>query len=314
MSACAAFLPDSVPPNHLPKKLTLTINCKGRLLDLSSPVVMGILNRTPDSFFDGGKYADETAILTQAEKMLREGASILDIGGASSRPGAAVVDETTELRRVVPTVELILKHFPATILSVDTYRIGVARAALAAGASVWNDISALAPPGTVEVFDFERDFPSDVPYILMHMQGAPNTMQQNPAYSDVVQEVLDFFIEKIEHLRKIGINDIVLDPGFGFGKTVEHNYTLLRNLNTFKNVLELPVLAGVSRKSMICKPLGIPPSAALNGTTALHVVALQQGASILRAHDVREAMEVIALWKLLEGIPPDGMSQTATLA
>jgi dihydropteroate synthase len=290
----------------------LTINCKGRLLDLSSPIVMGILNCTPDSFFDGGRYVNETAILEQAEKMLLEGATMLDIGGASSRPGATVVDETTELRRVIPTVELILKYFPATILSVDTESIRVARAALNAGAAIWNDISALAHPATVEDIATVGAFPPNVPYILMHMQGTPDMMQENPVYQDVVQTVLDFFIQKIKFLRTLGINDIVLDPGFGFGKTVEHNFTLLRNIHTFKNVLQMPVLAGVSRKSMICKPLGIPPSAALNGTTALHVVALQQGASILRAHDVREAMEVIALWKLLEDVPPKSVAESPT--
>ncbi len=270
------------------------INCNGHLLDLSSPVVMGILNVTPDSFFDGGQYADATSILGQAEKMLLEGASILDIGGASSRPGATVIPELEELNRAVSAIELILKHFPGTILSVDTWRAKVATEAVAAGAAIVNDISA----GSL---DPEMDHilaALAVPYVLMHLQGEPTTMQQNPSYEDVVTEVLDFFIKKIEKLRAIGIQDIILDPGFGFGKSLDHNFLLLRHLHVFKAVLNLPILAGVSRKSMICKPLGVKPEAALNGTSALHVFALEQGASILRVHDVKEAIEVIKLWKL----------------
>lgn len=273
---------------------TPTLNCRGQLLDLSRPVVMGILNLTPDSFFDGGKYLGETAVLHQADKMLREGAAILDLGGASSRPGAAEVQVQEELQRVIPAIETILKNFPNTILSVDTWRAGVAREALNAGASIVNDISAGKLDG--HLLQTVADF--GVPYVLMHMQGTPDTMQQQPHYEDVVTEVLDFFIQKIAQLRGLGLKDIVLDPGFGFGKTVEHNFSLLKNLHVFQNVLDLPVLAGVSRKSMICKPLGIKPAEALNGTTALHVVALQQGARILRVHDVREAVEVIQLWEL----------------
>lgn len=271
-----------------------TINCKGKLLDLSRPLVMGILNVTPDSFFDGGKYPGETAILQQAEKMLLEGADILDIGGASSRPGASVLNEHTELERVVPVVDAIRAKFPEAILSVDTWRASVAKAAINAGASIVNDISASSlDPNLLEtVADL------DVPYVLMHMQGTPDTMQQNPHYTDVVTEVLDFFIQKIEVLRGLGVKDIVMDPGFGFGKTIEHNFTLLKNLHVFQDVLGLPLLVGLSRKSMICKPLNIKPSEALNGTTALHVLALQQGANILRVHDVREAMEVVRLVRL----------------
>ncbi|MFN0036956.1 MAG: dihydropteroate synthase [Saprospiraceae bacterium] len=273
----------------------MTLRCNGQLLDLSRPVVMGILNVTPDSFFDGGKYPDESAMLKQAEKMLREGAAILDIGGASSRPGAEEVGEAEEMRRVIPTIEVILKNFPDTILSVDTWRANVARAAVDAGASIVNDISA----GSLDPKMFETVASLGTPYILMHIQGAPGTMQKNPHYKDVVTEVLDFFVKKIETLRGLGVRDIVLDPGFGFGKTLAHNYTLLKNLHVFRNVLGLPVLAGLSRKSMIWKPLGITPAEALNGTSALHVVALQQGASILRAHDVREAAEVVRLWEVL---------------
>ncbi len=279
---------------------TPTLNCRGQLLDLSRPVVMGILNLTPDSFFDGGKHLGETAVLHQAEKMLREGAAILDLGGASSRPGAAEVQEQEELQRVIPAIETILKNFPNTILSVDTWRAGVAREALNAGASIVNDISA----GKLDddLLQTVADF--GVPYVLMHMQGTPGTMQQQPHYEDVVTEVLDFFIQKIVELRGLGLKDIILDPGFGFGKTVEHNFSLLKNLHVFQNVLDLPVLTGISRKSMICKPLAIKPAEALNGTTALHVVALQQGARILRVHDVREAVEVIQLWELTTTAPP----------
>jgi len=274
----------------------MSINCKGQLLNLSRPVVMGILNVTPDSFYDGGKYAEIATILQQAEKMLREGAALLDIGGASSRPGAVEVSEAEEMQRMVPGVEAILKEFPNALISVDTWRSSVARAAVDAGACIVNDISA----SSLDPKMFETVANLEVPYILMHMQGSPKTMQQNPHYEEVVTDVLDFFIQKTAVLRGLGVKDIVLDPGFGFGKTVEHNYALLKNLHVFQNVLGLPVLAGISRKSMICKPLGIKPAAALNGTTALHMVALQQGANILRAHDVREAVEVVKLWELLE--------------
>lgn len=300
-----------------------TLNCRGRLLDISRPVVMGILNATPDSFFDGGRYTGLDASLKQAEKMISQGAGILDVGGASSRPGAQEVPENEELERVIPVIEAIKGHFPEVIISVDTWRAGVAQAAIEAGASMVNDITAgrEAPPGPTVGGErvslmasrekIKRATPSpplgashaaaatDAPYILMHMQGTPGTMQQNPQYEDVVTEVLDFFIEEIEKLRALGVKDIVLDPGFGFGKTVEHNYMLLKNLHVFGNVTGLPVLAGISRKSMICKVLKVNPEHALNGTTALHMVCLQQGAKILRAHDVHEAIEVIKLWEML---------------
>lgn len=257
---------------------------------------MGILNVTPDSFFDGGRYDDPAHALRQAEKMLREGAAILDVGGASSRPGAAEVSAEEEARRVVPLVEALSAEFPGAILSVDTWRAPIARAAVEAGAGIVNDISA----GRLDENLLPAVAELAVPYILMHMQGTPTTMQQAPSYQDVVTEVLDFFLEKIGRLRALGVRDIVLDPGFGFGKTVEHNYQLLNNLSTFSAVTGLPVLAGLSRKSMICKVLKVNPEHALNGTTALHMVALQQGARILRAHDVREAQEVIRLWEMVE--------------
>lgn len=276
----------------------VSLNCKGRLLDISRPVVMGILNTTPDSFFDGGRYTGVDTALAQAESMLSEGAAILDVGGASSRPGAAEVSEKQELERVVPVIGAIMRRFPDAVISVDTWRAAVAAAAVAAGAAIVNDISA----GRLDARLYATTAGLRVPYILMHMQGAPGTMQQNPQYDDVVTEVLDFFIRELEKLRALGVTDIVLDPGFGFGKTVEHNFRLLKNLHVFGHVTGLPVLAGISRKSMICKVLKVNPDKALNGTTALHMVALQQGARILRAHDVREAVEVIRLWEQLEAV------------
>jgi dihydropteroate synthase len=269
-----------------------TLNCSGHLLDLSVPIVMGILNVTNDSFFDGGRYTGEKQMLEQVEKMLLEGAAMLDIGGASSRPGAASIPEDLELQRTTTAIEKILHSFPGAVLSIDTWRARVAEEAVAAGAAMVNDISG----GNMDASMHETLGRLGVPYVLMHMQGQPNNMQRNPQYEDVVTEVLDFFIHKIQMLHQVGVYDIIIDPGFGFGKTVEHNYALLRHMNTFKTVLQLPLLAGISRKSMICKPLGIKPEAALNGTTALHMIALQQGADILRAHDVREAKEVIQLW------------------
>ena len=275
----------------------MTLNCRGHLLDLSEPVVMGILNTTPDSFFDGGRFVDEEAVVARVRKMLAEGAVVIDVGGVSTRPGAAEVSEREELQRVIPVVASVKKHFPDAVVSIDTWRSKVAQEAVGAGAAIVNDISA----GRFDPRLFETVAALDVPYILMHMQGTPQTMQQNPRYENVVNEVLDFFIEKLEKLRRLGIKDIVLDPGFGFGKTVEHNFHLLKNLAVFEHVLNLPVLAGISRKSMICKVLKVNPEHALNGTTALHVEALRQGARILRVHDVKEAAEVIALWKALEG-------------
>ena len=280
------------------KRNEMTLNCNGRLIDLSRPVIMGILNRTPDSFFDGGRFSDENALLTQVEKMIREGAAIIDVGGASTRPGAEEVPQKEELRRVIPAIEAIKKHFPDTVISIDTWRAEVARDAVGAGASVVNDISA----GRFDPEMYRTVAALGAPYILMHISGTPQTMQQNPHYEDVVNEVLDFFIRELEKLRTAGIKDIVLDPGFGFGKTVEHNYQLLKNLHVFESVLGLPVLAGISRKSMICKVLKVKPEHALNGTTALHMVALREGARILRVHDVKEAAEVIRLWETLETV------------
>jgi dihydropteroate synthase len=268
------------------------INCKGYLLDLTQPQIMGILNLTPDSFFDGGKWLKEEAYLQQAEQMLKEGAAILDVGGMSSRPGSKAVSLEEELNRVVEPIQRLHQEFPKAIISIDTYRAKVAKAAVQAGASMLNDISAgnLDPELLKTVGELE------VPYILMHMQGKPENMQQNPNYQSILTEVLDFFIQKLEKIRAFGIKDVILDLGFGFGKTLEHNYQLLAGMKQFQ-VLGLPILAGLSRKSMICKLLKVNPDKALNGTTAAHVLALEQGAQLLRVHDVKEAKEAIKIWE-----------------
>lgn len=275
----------------------LTINCRGKLLDLTHPMVMGILNATPDSFFDGGKHNEITAALHHCEAMLTEGASIIDVGGMSSRPGANIIDEAEELKRVLPLIGAIAKAYPSAVISIDTVRASVAVAAVDSGAAIVNDISA----GRIDPGMYATVGNLGVPYVLMHMQGMPSDMQKKPDYKDVVQEVLDFLIQETGKLLQAGVKDIIIDPGFGFGKTVAHNYELLKKMHILQ-VLEKPILAGISRKSMICKVLNLPPSEALNGTSALHMVALQQGARILRAHDVKEAMQVIKLWKELEAV------------
>ena len=272
-----------------------TLNCKGKLLDLSHPIVMGILNVTPDSFYDGGKYVSDTSILEKAAKMLEEGAQIIDIGGMSSRPGAEIISVQEELDRVLPSIEMIMKHYPEAIISIDTIRSAVAKQAVQSGASIINDISA----GKFDDQLFQTVADLEVPYILMHMQGKPKDMQENPAYKDIALEVLDFMIAQVGQLRALGVKDICIDPGFGFGKSLDHNYQLLKKMHIFK-ILELPILAGISRKSMIYKLLNTTPDKALNGTSALHMIALQEGARILRVHDVREAVEVVQLWQQLE--------------
>lgn len=272
-----------------------TLNCKGTLVSLENPVVMGILNVTPDSFFDGGRHNSISQQLSQAEKMLTEGATYIDIGGMSSRPGAEIIEPEEELRRVIPIIEAVNKKFPKALISIDTIRSEVAKASIEAGACMVNDISA----GAFDEQLYQTVAELGVPYVLMHMQGKPETMQAAPTYDDVEQEVLDFFIREVGKLRQLGVKDILLDPGFGFGKSVGHNYQLLKKMHVFQ-VLDCPILAGISRKSMICKVLKINPEQALNGTSALHMIALQQGAKVLRAHDVREAMEVIKLWEQLE--------------
>ncbi|MEN0003951.1 MAG: dihydropteroate synthase [Bacteroidota bacterium] len=272
-----------------------TLNCKGFLLDLSTPIVMGILNVTPDSFYDGGKYQKDTAILRQVEKMLEEGAAIIDIGGMSSRPGAEIISVDEELGRVIPVVTAIHREFPAALLSVDTIRGKVAKTAVEAGAHLINDISA----GRLDESMYPTIAELKVPYILMHMKGQPKTMQQQTQYQDLVEEILDFLIAEVGKLKTMGIVDIVIDPGFGFGKTVGQNFELLKKMHVF-HILGLPILAGLSRKSMIYKSLNITAADALNGTTALNMVALQQGARILRVHDVQAAVETIKLWQQLE--------------
>jgi len=272
-----------------------TLNCNGTLLDLSRPKVMGILNVTPDSFFDGGKHHSKRSIMTHVEAMVKNGADIIDVGGMSSRPGAVMINSKEEQRRILPVIEAIKNKFPEVLISIDTFRAEVAKEAVAHGASIINDISA----GNLDEKLFAQVAELGVPYILMHMKGTPGTMQNNPTYDDLMTEVMDFFIEKIGRLRTLGVKDIVLDVGFGFGKSLEDNYQLLQNMSAFE-ILELPILAGISRKSMIYNFLETTPQEALNGTSILNLVALQQGASMLRVHDVKPAKECIALWSQLE--------------
>ena len=261
---------------------------------------MGILNINDDSFFSGSRFSGTDNLLKAAESMLSAGAAILDIGGMSSRPGAEVISAEEELRRVLPAITNIHREFPDAILSVDTIRSTVAREAVQAGAAMINDISA----GKLDQELYPTLGELQVPYVLMHMQKRPENMQEAPTYDNVVQDVLDFLIAEIHTLRQHGVKDILIDPGFGFGKSVEHNYELLRSLHVFR-MLDLPILVGISRKSMIYKPLGIGPEQALNGTTALHMAALQQGAGMLRVHDVKEAVETIRLWELLKEEAPE---------
>lgn len=269
------------------------IPCRHGFIDLSTPVVMGILNLTPDSFFDGGKYLGEEQIIGQVNKMVNEGATIVDIGAESTRPGAQEISISEELNRLIPIVITVRKQFPSLIISIDTTKHEVAKAALDAGADIINDIS-----GGIDTEMFGLIAKEKVPYILMHIQGNPSNMQQNPQYKDVVNEVYSYLEQRINALTQNGVENIIIDPGFGFGKTVEHNYQLLKNLSEFKN-LGLPILVGLSRKSMINKVLNISAKEALNGTTALNTIALLNGASILRVHDVKEAKEVIELTRHL---------------
>jgi len=271
-----------------------SINCNGKLIDLSSPKVMGILNITPDSFFDGGKYNVPSQIISQVEKMLNEGATFIDVGAYSSRPGAKHISEEEELNRILPVIQLLTKEFSDIIISADTFRSKIAEQCISNGASLINDISA----GSMDSNMFKTIAKLQVPYIIMHMQGTPQNMQSNPTYNDIVNEVLFYFSKKIVELRDLGINDIITDVGFGFGKTLEHNYHLLKNLSLFKN-LDVPILAGISRKSMLFKPLNISTKEALNATTSANTIALLNGASILRVHDVKEAMETIKIIELL---------------
>jgi dihydropteroate synthase len=268
-----------------------TLNCKGKLLLLDKPVVMGIINVTPDSFFSGSRINEPAEVLRKAEKMLNEGASILDIGGQSTRPASTRISTEEELKRVIQPIAAIHNYFPEAIISIDTFYAAVAKEAVAAGASMVNDISA----GKMDETMIATVASLRVPYILMHMKGTPETMQQNPDYEDVTREVLDFLIFETNALKKKGVFDIIIDPGIGFGKTIEHNFELLRHLSVFK-ILDRPILVGVSRKSTIWKTLGITAEEALNGTTVLNTVALMNGCSILRVHDVKEAAEAVKLF------------------
>ncbi len=269
----------------------MTINCKGLLIELSTPKVMGVLNVTPNSFFDGGKYKNESDILSQVEKMRIEGASFIDIGAYSSKPNAEFVSEKEEISRVVPVVDLVLKHFPDTILSIDTFRSEVARATLENGAALINDISA----GNLDTKMLETIAKYNVPYIMMHMRGNPQTMQTLTDYHDIVKEMMFYFSEKVAFARSLGINDIIVDPGFGFAKTTAQNFDVFSKLELFSS-LNVPLLVGVSRKSMIYKTLNTTAQDALNGTTVMNTLALTKGAKILRVHDVKEAMECVTLY------------------
>lgn len=272
----------------------MTINCKGKLIDFSSPKVMGVLNITPDSFYDGGYYTNEKEILYQTEKMLTEGATFIDVGAYSSKPGALHISEEEELKRIIPAIKTILKEFPQAIISVDTFRSSIAIETVAFGAAVINDISG----GTLDDKMFETVARLQVPYILMHIKGTPQNMQQKPTYENITTELISFFANQIFKLNQLQLKDVVIDVGFGFGKTIEHNYQLLKDLALFKN-LEVPILAGVSRKSMLYKPLGLSPKEALNATTSANTIALLNGANILRVHDVKEAVEAINIVNLL---------------
>lgn len=267
-----------------------TLNCKGKLISLQKPLVMGIINATPNSFYEGHLHGGTEGILDIAAAMLTAGAGILDIGGQSTRPGSSRIDSEEEMQRVLPVITAIHQRFPEALISIDTYYSKVAAAAVAAGACMVNDISA----GNMDEAMIPVVASLQVPYICMHMKGKPQTMQQQPHYDDVVKEVLDFFIYKIDECKRAGIKDIIIDPGFGFGKTIPHNFQLLSNLAVFK-ILERPILAGISRKGTIYKTLNIDVTEALNGTTVLNTLALHNGANILRVHDVKEAKEVVLL-------------------
>jgi len=269
-----------------------TLNCRGRLLTFDSPIVMGIINVTPDSFYSGSRQSTVDAALQKAEQMINEGATILDLGGQSTRPNSKQISAEEEAERVCPAIEAVHKQFPDAIISVDTYYHYVAEQAVYAGASIVNDISG----GTLDNDMLFVVAKSKTPFICMHMKGTPENMQQHAIYENVTREVLDYFIQRIHVCKKAGINDVIIDPGFGFAKTITHNFELLRNLSVFK-MLEKPIIVGLSRKSTVYKTLGVTAEEALNGTTVMNTLALLNGANILRAHDVKEAVEAIKLFK-----------------
>jgi dihydropteroate synthase len=277
---------------------TYTINLRGRLMDLSVPKVMGILNVTPDSFFSSSRYMSEEGILQRTAQMLDDGADILDIGACSTRPGIELVSEEEELLRLQMALHLIRKRWPEVPVSVDTFRSKVAEVVVKDfGVDIINDISG----GSFDANMFQTIATLQVPYILMHIQGEPATMQDAPHYEDLMTDICLYFSEKVAALRQLGVNDIILDPGFGFGKNLSHNYELMKHLDEFK-LFDVPLLVGVSRKSMIYKNLGLTPEEALNGTTVLNTIALMSGASILRVHDVRQARECVALFETCKNV------------
>ena len=267
-----------------------SIKCKGVLMDFSTPKIMGIVNLTPDSFFSGSRFQAEKEILLQVEKMLAEGADIIDLGAFSSRPNSDFISLEEEKERLLSPLKKIIQEFPSALLSVDTYHSEIAKQSIQEGASIINDISG----GDLDEKMFQTIAALKVPYMMMHMQGTPKTMQDSPSYTDVFQEVFKSFSGKLEQLNSLGVNDVILDVGFGFGKTLEHNYTLLKKLSYF-HALQRPILVGLSRKGMIQKVIGSTAEMALNGTTAAHVLAIQNGANILRVHDVKEAKEAIQI-------------------
>ena len=278
------------------RKSTITLN--GEIIDLTSPIVMGILNVSDDSFYDGGKYTTKDAILKQVEKLVEEGAHIIDIGGVSTRPGSELIDTSEELARLLPAVKIVRKKFPNIHISIDTFRSWVAlRIVDEIGDCIVNDISG----GNFDDNMFETIAKLGVPYVLMHILGVPKNMQDNPEYDDVVFEVSKYFSDKVRHLTRVGVKDIIIDPGFGFGKSLENNYDLLNRLDSFK-VFQLPVLAGVSRKSMAYKVLDMDPEHSLNATTAINMMALLGGVDILRVHDVKEAIETVKLFNKLKEV------------
>ncbi len=266
------------------------LNCKGNKIDLSIPKVMGILNITPDSFYDGGKFNSKKAILKQTKKMLKHGATFIDIGAYSSRPNALHISEDVELKRIIPIIELLVKEFPKILISVDTFRSNVADQSIKAGACMINDISG----GSLDNNMFKIVAKHQVPYILMHMKGTPQNMQQNPTYENIIEEIMTYFTKKIKKLQQLKVQDIVLDVGFGFGKTIAHNYKILSKLEEFQK-LGFPILAGMSRKSMLYKLLESNPTKMLNATSVVNTIALQKHAQILRVHDVKEAIECIKI-------------------
>jgi dihydropteroate synthase len=283
------------------KKIIRPVKCGNKLIDFSTPKIMGVLNLTPDSFYDGGKFQQEKSVVEQTARMLKEGADMIDLGAVSTRPGAEIPDEEEELRRIIWPLQLLVKEFPEVIFSVDTFRSSVARECIQNGAHIINDVSG----GNMDDKMFETVAELKVPYILMHMHGTPENMQKSPISENIIELIRQYFKDKVAQLNGLGVSDIILDPGFGFGKTLKCNYAILNNLERLR-IADYPVLGGVSRKSMINKVLSTKPSEALNGTTVLNTIALQHGANILRVHDVKEAREVIKIIRFSEELEDCG--------